>query len=257
MWQGAGVDTRGFAEPFSAVTGIVMSALALIPNASEDDKLPHLFLFNKACVFILGIGTCIFHSVEFQQSKNAHMNLNILDWLPVVLSSSVVLAMYLLTSVKSLSNNALMFCFVAGLLWVFFLIVAMDSATYTHLDNELEGTAGGWGTMLNAALLLPLMVTLFAYSVVDLKRQSVVLWVLLIVSVVIWLVNFYLCQFWYPLAILHALYHIIITVALLEASCLALTMTGEWEMDPEKWWPVLRKPKVKVLKEVFLANFYG
>ena len=153
----------------------------------------------------------------------------------------------------SLSNDTLLFCFVAGLCWVFFLIVAMDSETYTHLEEELGGAAGGWGTLLNAALLLPLIVTLFAYSVTDLKRRSVVLWVLLIVAVVLWLVNYYLCQYWYPLAILHALYHILITVALLEASCLALTLRGEWEMDPGKWWPVVRKPRVKFSKEIFVA----
>ena len=251
MWRAAGVQDLGVSEPLAAGTGALMSLLALIPNADRENKLPNLFLFSKACVFILGLGTCVFHAVEFEQSKRAHMNLNILDWLPVVLSSAVVLSMYLLHSVKSLSNDALLFSFVAGLSWLFFLIIAMDSETYAHLEEELSSTALGWGSVLNAALLLPLIVTLFAYSVVDLKKRSVVLWCLLLAAVVLWAVNYYLCQFWYPLAILHALYHVLITAALLEASCLALTLSGDWEMDPSKWWPFVRRPKVRFARGQF------
>lgn len=224
-----------------------MCVLALVPNYFGSDRLPAIFLFNKACIFLLGIGTTVFHSMEYQKSRDSHMNLNVLDWLPISLSSATVLTMFLLDSAQKLSNTALELCFVAGLCWFTFLVIGMDTDIYTHLEVELKDSFE-WKSVLNAALLLPLIVTLFAYSVAKLHWASAYVWALLVASVALWLVNNYVCAYWYPLAFFHGLYHVVITFALIEANCLAITLSGAWEVDSRSWWPIVR-PKKEILQQ--------
>jgi len=243
MWRGMGVDTRGFSEPISALTGLVICVLVLIPNTKEDRQLPSLFVFVKSCLLFLGIGTAIFHAVEVEASRDAYLNLNIFDWLPLVLACASLLVMYLLPATKGLPNAELFAAYLLGLFWFLILVAGMDSVTYEQLDGMVD-----WGSLLNMFLLVPLLVTLLYYTVTVLKEQSLVLWYLLLASLVLWIVNYYLCPYWYPLALLHAVYHVVIAVALVEASCLGLVVGGEYEVDQEsRWWPMV-KSKVNPLK---------
>jgi len=234
MWQAAGASTGPIAEPACAATGVVMVVFALIPNADSSARLPLLFLFFKACLVVLGLGTVVFHGFEYGSSLDAHLNLNMFDWAPVVLTVSVLTAVYLAPAMHKLENYAAVLAYIAFALWCLFLVVAMDTSTY----SVLEGAQ--WGTIMNGVLLAPPLVVLAVFTALRIGWRAWVLWLLLTVGLAAWLVNYYACSFWSPLALLHAVYHLVITYALILAGCLGLTAGGEWEMDDSSAWARVR-----------------
>lgn len=218
------------AEPLAACTGIVMVVIFLLPNSDKREKLPPLFLWTKASLVLLGLGTVLFHGMSRSYAKDVlHVNLDMFDWLPLVVVAASLVALY--CGGIRLSNAWQCCAYAAGGVWVLFLCICMDSATYNFWEEDSGGGGKAWGLILNAILLLPLFATLVYFTAVRLKQQAVTLWMLLIVSLVFWVVNVAACKYAPALALFHALYHVVMAVALVHAACLGLLITtDEWEL---------------------------
>ena len=230
MWRSVGAGTGPIAEPISMVTGLVMIIFALIPSSDSGARLPLLFLFYKACLVLLGIGTAVFHGMEYEDSLLASVNLNLFDWGPIVLTCTVLLGIYLQSAVQMLENYAAVLAYLAVIVWAGFLLIAMDTSTYQALE------AWGWGTLLNGLLLGPLLLALAVFTWLNLGWRAWLLWLLLTAGLGAWLVNYYACQYWSVLSVLHSVYHIVMAYALLLAGCLGITIGGEWEIDKSSLW---------------------
>ena len=217
------------AEPVAASTGIVMLALFLVPNVTTNEEpLPAAFVCVKACLVLLALGTVIFHSLTHEYATDVlHVNLDMLDWYPLVLACASLIVLYTHSKLDALlsatAQTAAYACFGT---WVLFLLVCMDSATYNFWDSEYTGS-GWWGLLLNALLLAPLLGVLVYCTWTELKWQALRLWALLAGSAVLWAINVFACERAYGLAVLHGMYHLVMAVALVHAACLGL--------DGEKW----------------------
>jgi len=250
MWRSAGAETGSLAEPVSMATGVVMVAFALVPNSDASAELPLLFLFYKACLVLLGIGTAVFHGMEYEDSLMAHVNLNLFDWGPIVLTITVLLGIYLQSAVRMLKNYVAVLVYMGVIVWAGFLLLAMDTSTYQALE------AWGWGTLLNGLLLGPPLLILAVFTWLKFGWRAWVLWFLLAISLAAWLVNYYACQYWFVLSVLHAAYHVVMAYALLLAGCLGITIGDDWEIDGSSAWVRVRHVKgYKQLKGLpFLIN---
>lgn len=215
------------AEPLSACTGLVMVVLFVLPNTlhMEKKQLPALFVWVKASFIVLGIGTILFHSVDPEDALNKwHVNLNMFDWLPLVWMSA---SLFMLYAHALVVVEWRLYLYLGVMAWSMLLMIGMDSETYDFWDSYEKI---GWGFILNGILLSPLFCMLLYASVTHLKHRSMRLWFLLIGSLVLWIVNVTSCAQVHGFAVLHALYHVVMSVALVHAACLGLTLNGEWDL---------------------------
>jgi hypothetical protein len=76
----------------------------------------------------------------------------------------------------------------------------------------------------NAVMVAPPVLIFTAYSYFQLSERTIRTWAMLITSLVLWLINKYLCASQYWLAIFHAMYHIFIAFALWSAGNIGIFM---------------------------------
>lgn len=228
-------NTSIIAEPVSSATGFIMLIVfILLPRMPKNETPPQLFLFVKACLVVLAVGTILFHSITYENSvETVHVNINMFDWLPLVLTNAVLFVLYMQSTFNTLSCTMQIFIYTLIVLWSVFLALSMDTHTYNFLDSAIEN-AMSWGSILNFILLLPVMSALLycTWTNRSLKTMWKRLWILLLASLVIWIVNVSACASSNWLAPLHAVYHVIMAYALVYAACLGLSVytKGEWEI---------------------------
>lgn len=215
-----GSPVTGLSEPLAACTGVLMLAIFLMPN-SKEKKLPSLFLATKASFVLLGAGTCIFHGMSHSYARDVlHVNLDLFDWLPLVLVASSLVLLYAHDAAMRGSRFQLWWYVAVGV-WTLALIVCMDSSTYATLDDR----GIGWGYIQNGLLLAPLFGVLAYFTWTSLRWRALHLWILLVVGAALWAANVGACERGvYALAPLHALYHLVMAVAMVHAACLGLLL---------------------------------
>ena len=237
FWLSVGVDTHGWANPFCALTGLLMSVMAVVPSTYETKPLPPLFLLCKATLFYVGLGTAFYHSVTFADAASWYLNLNMFDWQPIICMCSTILVLYL--SHDAISEPVGMGAFLAIQLWGCFLVVGDDTSTYSHWASALSATSGQdqYGSIQVVVLMLPLCVVLLAYSLTTLREASIPVWIGIVVSGGMWLLDSYLCERYLWMMFFHAMYHVGMAYVFLYASCLGVTLGDEWQV--QNVWPTL------------------
>jgi hypothetical protein len=242
LWRG--VNTFGVMDPAAAFTGVVMILMPLVPNT--DSKTPTLLIVLKACIVVLGAGTIVFHTIDLD-TNDAHINVILIDWYPIVLVCVMLLVIYLKETVKKLSSVTSMALCIFFVSWTTFLIFSMETVTYRYMDQTIGGDKG-WRTIAYVALLVPVIGTLAFYTYSPLGwSNSQRLWITLITSLVMWVINVYACKYAAILALLHSLYHLIITYSLIYAGCLGMTISGEWRIGSD-FWPTIYSSRSKVIE---------
>lgn len=232
-WPGSPIS-----EPIAATTGVLMLLIFWnLPrglNLVQRD-LPASFLFVRAALLILAAGTVLFHSISYETSVRWHVNLNLFDWLPLVVTSASFLLLYLEGFFAREFQSAV---YIGILSWVLFLCIGMDTDTY---DFWSESSTVQWSALLNALLLFPLLATLGYFTYTCLKQRAAKLWMLLLLGMILWLINVYACEYAHGLAFFHGLYHVVMAFALENALCLSLLLplhADKWQVDV-RWYGML------------------
>jgi hypothetical protein len=208
MWKSIGIETNGV-DPMCAVTGL---AIAFIPILYPVPKPRLPLLFVQSGLYLLAIGTVVFHSVRNLQLY-VPVNINSFDWFPILFVCASLLFMYILPILKffdASSNQIIVLLFVT---WSGFLFITADDLTSEGLIYLL-GAYQNFYQLLQLIMILPLVLCLLLYSCNGYSKELYGVWGYSIVAMALFLVNTHYCEQWYGLAILHAIYHIIITRAI-------------------------------------------
>ena len=252
MWERAGLHNGVVQQPFSTVTGLLMMVMACLPlyeRCEQQQHMSKLLLLCKASLFLVGIGTIIYHAVGVEEMANAHLNHGMCDWLPIVLMLSNICVLYATRLWHSDNSSGppertWLVVFVLLLMWMFVLVVGMDSDTDGYWSKEMgaSGSQGQYGTILNLVLLLPVALLLAYCCWYHFEwRYSRFLLASLGVSVGMWLLNGYLCRDHLWLSVLHALYHLTAAYGFLYGACLGASLhNSTHEFGLSRWgWPML------------------
>jgi len=200
FWDEIGVETGGV-EPLSCGTGLV---ICFVPFIYEPWSCPRSLIFLKVSMVVLGVGTFIYHWIPHEED-----HVNSFDWFPMSFTCAVLVYLCVEPSLKIMNELGNFFVLLALVVWSGFLFIGMNQFDYV---------------ILNAVLVAPPVLCLAVYTVRGL--DTLVVWTYLILSLALWLVNHYACQYWSPLAVLHSLYHVVIGVAIWEAGCLVSRQCG-------------------------------
>lgn len=196
MWREANFETEG-AELVSCGTAI---ALVAVPWVVRPPRFTVNLRIVQFLLFLLAVGTFVYHWVPHDEDL-----LNAFDWFPMILVVGVISYMVASRHLEGYWANVIFAALVVA--WGVGLMAAMNMTSYVYL---------------NVALVVPPVLVLLAYMDV---REGAEVWMWLFVSLVLWLVNHFACSSWAPLAVLHALYHITMALALWKAAVVA-------EFDP-------------------------
>jgi hypothetical protein len=238
MWREA-MDTSLFiTEPICAATGLLMTAVAAVPNVKcekDKDRTPGIcFIACKSSLIVVSVGTVIGHAF----SEDASFNNRLCDWASIVIMCTNIVILY--ASRLDLDEAWYTFIVFIILLWTLGLTVAEDDKTFDTLSIGEMGTQNGLTTMLNTVLLIPLaFILLYATIYCFRPSDTIPLWLAIAFSVAIWLTNAYMCKTVAALAVLHAVYHLTIAYAFIYAACLGATIgQSEWKFQLSEWgWP--------------------
>ena len=265
-WRSRGV-APSVAEPVGVVTGFAMLALALVPNIILPNpnliptRIPALFYLCKATLAVVGAGTMLFHGLSDANASDWHVSDSMFDWVPIVLMTNAVMALYL-SHLVSLGELAGTLLFALLCAWSATLIVLIDSNTRAYFSAR-AGQANGqdaYGTVLNVLLLVPLCLTLLyaARTRFPPHPDTRYLWVAIAVSVACWVANAHACAATPQLFILHDVYHITIAYAFIFAACLGVCLDdARWEFrGVRNLWPEIapRAPTAPPLMKIQLVR---
>jgi hypothetical protein len=219
MWQALNIETNGV-EPLCAITGF---AFLIIPFMYPVKKMSLRLIAVYSGFVLLGLGTIVFHSI-----RNVHewgiVNINSFDWFPLIFVCALIFYMFLYPLFEFCSNFInflIMFLFIS---WFAFLLMTVDYANFESMDNLVQGSFD-YASIVNLILLLPLAICLFLYTCFGYSLELFPIWIYIIIGAFFWLLNTYLCEKVYFLATFHAIYHIIISIALWKAACVANELT--------------------------------
>ena len=282
-WRSRGV-APSVAEPVGVVTGFAMLALALVPNiilhssniilhspsaiplprspsVIPPPRIPALFYLCKATLAVVGAGTMLFHGLSDANASDWHVSDSMFDWVPIVLMTNAVMALYL-SHLVSLGELAGTLLFALLCAWSATLIVLIDSNTRAYFSAR-AGQANGqdaYGTVLNVLLLVPLCLTLLyaARTRFPPHPDTRYLWAAIAVSVACWVANAHACAATPQLFILHDVYHITIAYAFIFAACLGVCLDdARWEFrGVRNLWPEIapRAPTAPPLMKIQLVR---
>ena len=263
FWRRMNVETY-ITNPIAAATGLLMSFIACIPMVNKNvptDRVPFLFYLAKATVFITGLGTVVFHAVPLSYSA---VNIRFLDWIPIVLMgfSATLLALshdlfFLLNSTEA-GVVAVCTCL---MIWMITNITMMDSGTRPILTQYF----GSDLLVGNILVLLPFLLILIRMLLTPTMREHMLPGGLyLAVSLVMWVVDSSLCRSVSWLSLLHAVYHLTVTMAYLHLIGIqaAYISRGSLKFSMSKYtWPCLciaSKPSQSCMKvDIFGPRITG
>lgn len=260
FWKQNNIDTFIITNPICALTGLVMTWMALFRSNFSSVRpeictlSSFLFVSCKASLAVVGVGTAIFHSID-DQTNLKQLNFRLADRYSMICLCTSILILY---SVKLFCKMGVDF-FVWGLslmyLYVLGLVLAVDSSTYEFMtlylhDQSSETPLGNlqnfYETYMNICMLFPLgMIMVYATAATHGHTRRLVLWVWFWIAfnLGMWAANSYSCRKNPSLFILHAFFHITIAITFLFAACVGMTLDGEWSIEMY-WcvWPMIRKP---------------
>ena len=265
FWEENGLANTGIiANPMGTATAFLMIAIACVNNYQQDDdysyriqhknknknKISRLFLMCKASLALTGIGTIFFHSMKPQLMADAHLNHGLCDWFPITLLCSNILILYFDRLIiitkhnKRWRENIWLAVLLLVMIWVFVLVVGMDSDTDAYYADQMgsAGNQGQYGTLLNALLLVPLALTLAYASFYHFEwRHSKYLALGLSLTLILWLINAYLCKQHPWLSLFHAIYHVTIAYSFIYAACLGIAIEkSKYQFELSRWgWPCI------------------
>jgi hypothetical protein len=219
MWQAINMETNGV-EPLCAVTGL---AFIVIPWIYPVKKITLSLIAVYSGFVWLGIGTIVFHSI-----RNIHewgvVNINSFDWFPLIFVCAMILFMFLYPMFEFSSNTfnfVVMFLFIS---WTAFLLMTMDYANFDSMNNIIDGSFN-YSSIINLILLLPLSICLLLYTCFGYGSDLFYVWIYAVFGAILWLLNTYFCEQIYFFATFHAIYHVVICLALWKAACVANELT--------------------------------
>jgi len=215
MWKSIGIETNGV-DPICAVTGL---AIAFVPILYPVPKPCLPLYFVQSGLYLLAIGTVVFHCVRNVQSY-VSININSFDWFPILFVCASLLFMYILPIMKYFDESSNLIIVLLFVTWSGFLFITADDLTSEGLVNLL-GDYRSLHQILQLIMLLPLALCLLLYTCNGYAQELYVVWGYSLLGMALFLVNTYYCEQWYALAILHAIYHIIITRAIWHAAGIA------------------------------------
>jgi hypothetical protein len=253
FWKGEHINTVPISNPVSAGTGLVIVLMVLFThNIRFDANHPPatgsttIFSLCRASLGIVGAGTVLFHSLDDQSNA---LNSRLCDWLPIVLMCTNIFVLYFTKLSKLNGERTQTLIFMVMYIWMCVLILAADSTTYEwmtlKIDNLKSGQQSMYGTIMNIVLLAPLGFVLLYASLKKFRWiHSAILWGLIIINLLLWVLNAYLCRDNLWMFIFHAAYHVSIAYTFLYATCLGMTLDDKWELAPSKrlWalWPMVQ-----------------
>jgi len=207
MWRELNVDVKS--EIICAVTGLAFLVVPYIKPPAEFTEA-HV-MFHVVFVF-LGLGTIFYHLFPNFESNN-QATIYELDWYPMVFTCATLLYIHLVPLNRFLSHFGLYVMWFLFVGWFSFLTLSVY-----HVSVEAR----------NAVMVAVPVTVFFLYSVFVYGSESVGTWALLVISLVLWTLNKYLCHHQYWMATFHGIYHVLMAFALWGAGCLGLHIT--WQM---------------------------
>lgn len=213
MWLAINVNTQGV-EPVAMITGlafIVVPLLFPIPLASVN------LITLQAGMIILGVGTIVFHTIR-NEHENEKLNIESFDYVPIVFVLAMLLFMYLHPVFNYCQSSLSLMVIFALLSWAMFLVVSMDSYTFKSLNDLMNGNLKSFQ---HAILIIPLGLTLVIYSYYGYAAVLSNVWLYSLTSIVLWCVNYFVCEYVHVFALFHSIYHVLIAIAIWEAGCVA------------------------------------
>jgi len=199
----------------------------------------------RGALAVVGIGTTVFHLID-DQTHVPGFNFRMCDRMPIILMCSNVFLLYFVKLLPSVGERVLTFFYFLMYIYIGGLILAVDSSTYEYLtlkrNDPPDSPQSSYESYMNIALLAPLgIILLIAMCYKFTGRQTVWILVQLVFSLGIWCIDAYFCRQYTWLFVLHAVYHVTIAYTFLYAACLAMTFDGEWEMEQNSWWPMVKQ----------------
>ena len=200
MWRAVGVETRvEFLGVISCFAFIVIPLLYDFPSVWTN---LHIALYVVMCY--LGAGTVVYHAIP-NMYVDGQAFVYMMDYIPMIITCAYLSSIYLWHFANiaiKMPTWAKFAIFSTMMSWFLFLITTMNLISLA---------------IRNAVMVAPPVLIFTAYSYFQLSKRSLRTWAMLVASLVLWLINKYLCASQYWLAIFHAMYHIFIAYALWSA----------------------------------------
>ena len=204
FWEGA--TASGMDEPIAALSGLVMSMIALLGTAQLKDP-PLQFCVARASLVLCGVGTFAFHALGDRQMEALHLNGIIFDGVSMALVTVNVFLLYL----NDWMNAHKMAVALGSSIYLFFWVITNDLLTFNYLSSAT--TVNGIA-LFSIACQYPTFVAVYVYILwrVSRKRGALKahwrLWVSLFVSLGSWCANEFACKSWSGVFVGHAIWHI-------------------------------------------------
>ena len=192
-------------EPVAAVSGLVMSAIAIWGTPMTNPPLQ--FCIARASLVLCGLGTFTYHALGDKEMDALHLNGIIFDGVSMALVTVNVFLLYLTEWMKTYN----MAVAVSVLFYLFFWVVTNDLLTFKYLSDttEVNGIS-----LFSIAVQYPSFVAVYIYIIYRVAAGSKTLtqhwklWLSLIVSLSAWCADEFTCQMWQGVFVGHTIWHI-------------------------------------------------
>jgi len=215
MWRSVNIETNGV-DPLCVISGVVIS---IIPFWFPAVKPQIPILFVHAGLIFLGAGTVAFHSIRDIQSW-VTININSFDIFPIIFVTSSLFFMFIHPVFDYFDDQSNLVIVTLFLAWPGLLTLSTAYLTKTGIDNAL-GHILNVNELINTLMVTPLAVSLFVYTCMGYGSELLWVWIYAIVGMICFLLNTYLCELAPILSVLHALWHVTITMAIWGAARVA------------------------------------
>jgi hypothetical protein len=207
FWQG---PVLGMDEPIAALSGLVMSVIALRGTAQLDDP-PLQFCIARASIVLCGLGTFAFHALGEKQMADSHLNGIIFDGVSMALVTVNIFLLYL----NDRMNAHKMTVSIAALMYLFFWVITNDLLTFNHLSRitTVDGIA-----LFSIVVQYPTFLAVYVYILWRVVKRAGsaraalnthwTLWVCLFVSLGAWCAAEFACIVWSGLFVGHVVWHV-------------------------------------------------
>lgn len=206
MWSELTGTTQTI-EYAAAITGLLMCFVPFTLLCCWHKPTFGLVILGVSFI-LLGVGTFIYHWIP-EDPMSVPM-----DWIPMTITMTIVILIHVwLINDQELCVQIVFSTLFVAWFFIIFFTIATSIMTYNQVSALL--------------VAIPALIFLFHNIYVssqlpgDHSYEIAEIWALLVLSLVLWLLDVYLCKQFHWMAIFHSVYHLTISLAIWWASIIA------------------------------------
>jgi len=229
-------------EPLAASSGVFFILFGIIGTGGLEASIqPMRFCMARANMIFLGLGTCAYHTLTEEWLAASFTNRNLYDGMTTAL---FIFFLFLLFMNDWMLNHKFITA-MGAMTYIYLWIVTNDTILFAELDRRMAdqfGAAIQWPTLLLVCIYIFFRVA-YRFGWDSVTKLHYPMWIALLVAVVSWTLDQFVCSLTRYVFFCHALWHASISYVAVYVTVLGVSMTYKDRFVLREecvWWPQLK-----------------